>query len=416
MPWRKHWTGTRYRKIPLGPQNRAADPHDSCNWRTFQDAIEPYYRERPCADGVCFILDGSGYIALDWDRVVLPSGELHPAVVRDLRELQSFSERSPFDGVHTLLRGDGKTNRSVRKYEIRAIGAVTMTGNLVFDAPIRDAPADVVRSVRDAPAATVRKAVAHEQAVRTFRLAAPSEYAGLLQRILTRFPEAVTLWHGEGREDRSRSQDDQALASYLSLDDEATEESIAALLMASQLPRAKRRDEAYYLRSARKAIATRHKNHPGWTPAPNPEIEAENARRVELVAEVRRLAPSPHAAEVLLALAADITSRAEHGEQPDPRGWATSAGRLSKDFRPHPTLPTPERTMSRMTAHRWLQRLDALGVISRTVDKAERTWTKGGCLRSADVECSFIHAAGAPDYTAMLTGFAQKLRHPQGTL
>jgi hypothetical protein len=167
------------------------------------------------------------------------------------------------------------------------------------------------------------------------------------------------------------------------------------------------------LRSARKAIATRHKNHPGWTPATNPEIEAENARRVELATEVRRLAPNQYAAEVLLALAADIASRAEHGEQPDPRGWATSAGRLSKDFRPHPKLPTPERTMSRMTAHRWLQRLDALGVISRTTDKTKRTWTKGGSLRSADVDCSFIHVAGAPDYPAMLAGFIEKLRPPR---
>ncbi len=113
--YREKWT-----KPPRTVDGRLASSTDSSTWARFEDVATVY--ESGDFDGVGFVLEPAlGFVGIDLDAVIGDDGATHPEAQRIVREIGSYTEKSPSGrGLRIIARGalpDGW--RNTKKYPIR---------------------------------------------------------------------------------------------------------------------------------------------------------------------------------------------------------------------------------------------------------------------------------------------------------
>lgn len=130
--WRAEWRGDRWTKTPYrpaDPAHKAASTRPE-DWGTFLQALAVVRAGR--ADGLGRVQDGTdGLVAVDLDHVLDDAGQLAPWAAEAVRDLDSYTERSPSGhGLRIYVRGactfDGRKQGPVEVY--RAKHYLTLTG------------------------------------------------------------------------------------------------------------------------------------------------------------------------------------------------------------------------------------------------------------------------------------------------
>ncbi len=166
--WRAEWRGDRWTKMPYKPADpaRKAAATRPEEWGTFAQALAVVRAGR--ADGLGRTQDGTDdLIAIDLDHVLDDAGQLAPWAAEVVRDVASYTERSPSDhGLRLYVRGalpfDGRRKGSVEVY--RAKHYMTLTGQHVPGTPrtveMRQAALDrlIARYLPDPPAADAPRA------------------------------------------------------------------------------------------------------------------------------------------------------------------------------------------------------------------------------------------------------------------
>jgi putative DNA primase/helicase len=105
--WRTINRGGKPTKKPFDPLNgRGADCNDPQTWASYGTAWQTYQDQPDRYDGVGYEL-GGGFSGTDIDECVDPAtGEIAPWAWEIIRELDSYTEYSPTDGVKVFHRGE----------------------------------------------------------------------------------------------------------------------------------------------------------------------------------------------------------------------------------------------------------------------------------------------------------------------
>ena len=93
MLWRYERPRGKWTKPPFQPEGQHASSTDPTTWRPFEDVVAAYVRGGWDGIGIALVAPRSG---VDLDNVVDPdTGEIHPEALRVVREINSYTERSP---------------------------------------------------------------------------------------------------------------------------------------------------------------------------------------------------------------------------------------------------------------------------------------------------------------------------------
>ena len=112
------WTKPPLHPIRLYPASHSK-PQD---WGTYEEAERTYFEdEKGRVDGVGFVLTESDpFCAIDLDHCITSEGKIEPWAKIIIEQFNSYSERSPIDGIRILLKGKipdgGRKNGNVEVY------------------------------------------------------------------------------------------------------------------------------------------------------------------------------------------------------------------------------------------------------------------------------------------------------------
>jgi putative DNA primase/helicase len=104
--WKWIFRDGQWTKPPCQVNGADAKSNDPATWTDFETALKAYQNGGRW-DGIGFTLSKDDpYTGIDWDDCILPSGEIDPVILSQVKAINSYTEISPSGaGLKTLVRG-----------------------------------------------------------------------------------------------------------------------------------------------------------------------------------------------------------------------------------------------------------------------------------------------------------------------
>lgn len=261
MLWKKEARKDKVTKTPYQPSGERARVNDSSTWSSFDEVLEAY--RNGSFDGIGAVVVPP-YVFVDLDKCIDENGALKPYADEIVRRFSSYTEISPSGmGLHIICKGTKTPGRSKNtELGIEIYGDnryFTFTGNMWGgNTEIRDNQ-EALNWLQH-KYLNIEKETRESSQRETQREAPPHRWHGeepegltsddkiVLDRLRSRFPQAVELLEGGLGDNPSASERDLALCNYLArcstVDDFESDPQKAHLEMEKQIIRIIRNSKA----------------------------------------------------------------------------------------------------------------------------------------------------------------------------